>query len=284
MTEPPRRPTALRPWIIVAALLPLVALGAWLGGVFDDPPAAPIDDPNVRELALGVAPPPPDRDASATAPRARPLVIFLGDSRYLRALRAFGQNMGPRRPQSVEGAHGFDMLSYFTRAGATIVDLDRYLEDILAWKPDAIVVQPELMVEESSIRGMLPAIANEKGRIDWHERLRMWAKKVELPVGGHALEAARRFAARATAQGARILAAQIPPSAEVAAIVPADYYATIRALVCPVLARCEADFLTFAPSYPDRYFRDPLHFNSEGREMFYPLLVAAVGRALAVPR
>lgn len=272
--------SALRPWIIVAALLPVLAFVAWAAGLFDAPPPAPIADRNVAALERA---PMPSPDGVARRDKGEPpRVVFLGDSRYLKALRGVSMNTPSLRPRKVmAGGVPLEMLSYFTRAGASIADLDRFVPKILAWKPDVVVLQPELLVEETSLRGLAPAAVSERRRLEnWKARIDLWADKVELPKAGRALPAAMALAERLRREGIRVLVAQIPPSETVMKAVPAGYYETMRALVCTVLVSCEEDYLTFAASYPDAYFRDPLHLSNEGREVFYPRLMEAVARAL----
>lgn len=273
--------TALRPWLIVAALLPVVGIVAWANGVFDDPPDAPVADRNVRELERTVTPPPEAREPGRT-----PLVVFLGDSRYLRALRTMRFGPGVKRPETVDTPAGrIEILTYFTRAGSHVGDVGRFLETMFSWKPDAIVVQPELMVEETSFRGLAPAaISSAARRRNWDTRVGLWARKAAMPEGGAALESSRALAERARRAGVRLMVAQIPPSARIARAVPPGYYDRVRELTCSVLQDCERDYLSFEPSYPDDYFRDPLHLNRKGRQMFYPKLMEAVARAVNTPR
>jgi len=277
MTETPR--SALRPWLIVAAALPVLALGAWAAGLFEAPPTAPIADRNVRELERAPMPTP-----RARAPGELPLVVFIGDSRYHRAIRATVMPTPGLRPKRVvAGGVALEVLTYFTRAGATAADLERFVPKILGWKPDAVVIQPELCVEETSMRGLAPAAVSEQRRLEnWRARLDLWADKVELPRAGLALPAAKALAERLRQAGIRVLVAQIPPSEAVTRAVPSGYFETLRALVCTALVSCDADYLTFAPSYPDAYFRDPLHLSTKGREIFFPLLLQSVARAIGV--
>ncbi len=272
-------PNALRPWLIVAVALPLLALGAWALGLFDSPPEAPIADRNLRELEHNLAPP-----AADVAPKGRtPRVIFLGDSRYLRAIRDLSVRVDPRTPIVVESTAGpMEVMTFFGRAGSTLDKMDRYVDDIFAWKPDAVVLQPELLVEETSFRGLAPpALSAEGRRKGWQTRIDRWADKVEPPRGGKALAALERFVARAKAAGVHVIAAQLPPSQRIHDRVPADYYEVMRRLVCSALEDCERDYLRFAEVYPDTLFRDPLHLNREGRARLYPELMAAVARAIA---
>lgn len=274
--------SALRPWLIVAVLLPVLALVAWATGLFDAPPSAPIADRNVAELER--APMPSPEGGARRAKGELPRVVFLGDSRYLKALRGVSLNTPSLRPRKVMiGGTPLEVLMYFTRAGASIADVERFVPKILAWKPDAVVIQPELLVEETSLRGLAPAAVSERRRLEnWKARIDLWADKVELPKAGRALPAGKALAERLRREGIRVLVAQIPPSETVMKAVPSGYYEAMRALVCTVLVSCQEDYLTFAASYPDAYFRDPLHLSNEGREVFYPRLMAAVVRALAL--
>ena len=271
--------TALRPWIIVAVALPLLALVAWSTGLLEAPPPAPIADRNVAALERAPAPP-----LTPRRPGEAPLVVFIGDSRYQKAIRATSTPIPTLRPRRLNaGGVTFEVLTYFTKAGATAFDIERLMPKIVGWSPDVVVMQPELFVEETSMRGLAPAAVSERRRLEnWKVRLDLWSDKVELPKAGRALPAAKALAERLRQAGIRLIVAQIPPSEAVLKAVPEGYHATMRALVCTVLASCERDYLTFAASYPDGWFSDPLHLSAAGHKVFLPLLMQAVGHAIGL--
>jgi hypothetical protein len=272
--------SSLKPWLMVAVAIPMVAVAAWAAGFFEAPPAAPIADRADRELERAITPAPADHEPGRT-----PLVIFLGDSRYLRALRSVSFGPDLKRPKRVSTPAGdIEILTYFARAGSSVADVGRFIQDIFTWKPDALVVQPELMVEETSMRGLAPAaLSADARRRNWDRRLGLWADKVEMPEGGDALVATKGLVEQAERQGVRLMVAQIPPSKQLLEALPAGYHDQIRSLVCGVVADCPRNYLSFETSYPNELFRDPLHLNKQGREVFYPRVMEAVARALSGP-
>ena len=251
-------------WALAGVIVAAVAAVTWLSGAMDHLPD-PVVDRGVEEAWVELR-------ASPTR-ETRPLIIFLGDSRYRALLRVLGERRDRWKVQTITvGERDVDVFSVAGRGVQSFADFEPMLDDLLGRRPDVVVIQPEMVAPGE----------------DWERELRLGDQAARLgrrkgkrsPNAGRSGEVARALVERAAAQGTVVVAVKLPISSKWEHEEPERRLTALRSAVMGQLS-LEADRYIELPARPVGDFADDgIHLVQTGARAVLPEILERVVAAL----
>lgn len=267
-------------WKAALVLAPLAALGVWWADGAGVEATDATRDPGMEEVEAALR-------AGEAAPReGRPLIVLLGDSRYRAAVADLGTRAERETIQTrTFGGREVDIFGLVGRGVSDFTQFDDVLDRVVALRPSAVLIQPEMLVPHTNYHSLQGATVRAGGGLAAHRHnvARQWAS-TDMPGPGPELEVLDRLVARAEPLGIPIFVAEVPPAETVLGDAPEGYFAARRRLIASHLPGGERRYLRKSESYPDGLFRDYRHLTPEGSADWFPWAVDKALRRLQAVR